>query len=329
MYTVHLKNNKKFTCDANSTIFEAAKKAGISLEHSCLTARCRSCLVKVLEGTTQDKITDMVLTDEEKHDKYTLSCNTLPTSDLTLDIEDLGDIILYDKKIVPAKIKSIEKLTKDVIKVELRLPPNANFKYNAGQYVNLIKGPIKRSYSIANAEKSSSTLEFFIKKYKEGVMSRYWFEEAKQNDLLRMEGPLGSFFIRNTEKENIIFLATGTGIAPIKAILERVKAFNEFIENKNYWLFFGARHKEDVFWDPSYLNIPNLKYIKALSRETSSFKGEKGYVQEALLKEDIDLSNAQVYACGSNEMINSAKDLLIQHKLSEKDFFSDAFICTN
>jgi len=329
MYTVHLKNNKKFTCDANTTIFEAAKKAGISLEHSCLTARCRSCVVKVLDGNTQDKNDDMVLTDEEKYDKYTLSCNALPTSDLTLDIEDLGDIILHDKQIVPVKINSIEQLTKDVIKVKLRLPPTAKFKYNSGQYVNLIKGAIKRSYSIANAYQEKTTLEFFIKKYENGAMSNYLFNEAKENDLLRMEGPLGSFFIRNTEKENIIFLATGTGVAPIKAILERIKASNDYTDNKNYWLFLGARYKDDIFWNPSDLNIPNLKYIRALSRETSPFDGVKGYVQEALLKEDIDLTNAQVYACGSNEMIKSAKSILTNNNLSEKDFFSDAFICTS
>ena len=328
MFTIQLKNDKLFSCDSTTTIFEAAKAAGIFLEHSCLTARCRSCVVKITEGTTKDKLDDMVLTAAEK-ETQTLSCNAIPTSDLLLDVEDLGNITLYEKKIVPAKIQSIEKLTPDVIKVLLRLPPSANFAYNSGQYVNLIRGDIKRSYSVANAFKEKESLEFFIKKYENGAMSRYWFEEAKENDLLRLEGPLGSFFLRETEKSNIIFLATGTGIAPVKAILEQVQAQSLDYAHKNFWLFFGARTENDVFWQPTMISLKNLQFIKALSREMNSFDGHKGYVQEAVLLSGIDLSNAQVYACGSNDMIESAKKVCMEHGLPEKEFFSDAFICTN
>lgn len=329
MFKIRLKNNKVFNCDENTTIFEAAKSNGIALEHSCLKARCRSCVVQVTEGTTKDKLDDMVLSEEEKNQKLTLSCNSIPTSDVSLAIEDLGDIELYEKKIVPVKIHLIEKLTADVIKVILRLPPNANFKYNSGQYVNLIKGALKRSYSIANAFKENSILEFYIKKYEKGLMSTYWFEQAKENDLLRMEGPLGSFFLRNTNKKNIIFLATGTGIAPVKSILEQViTAKNKYLD-KNFWLFFGARYQKDVFWEPNEVSIFNLKYIKVLSRETSEFKGYKGYVQDAVIDNHIDLEDAQVYACGSNEMIESAKKILTKKALPENEFFSDAFVATN
>lgn len=328
MFTIQLRNNKKFNCDANTTIFEAAKASGIFLEHSCLTARCRSCIVKITDGTTIDKLDDLVLNKEEKQ-HFTLSCNAIPTSNVTLDVEDLGNITLFEKKIVPSKIQSIEKLTTDVIKVILRLPPTANFEYNSGQYVNLIKGNLKRSYSIANAYKTNNSLEFFIKKYENGLMSYYWFDEAKENDLLRMEGPLGSFFLRESDKKNIILLATGTGIAPVKSILERVLQEPEKHIDKSFWLFFGARNLQDIFWEPTLISLNNLEYVKVLSRETKDFLGFKGYVQDAVINKNIDLENAQVYACGSNDMIVSAKELLIKNNLSEKDFFSDAFICTN
>ena len=206
MFDIKLKNKKSFACDANTTIFEAAKKQGIILEHSCLTARCRSCIVKVLEGNTSDVLKELVLSDEEKRQKFVLTCNTKPTSDLLLDIEDLGDILLFEKKIVPSKIDTIEKITKDVIKVTLRFPPKTNFDFLSGQYVNLMRGNLKRSYSIANKSGNNSNLEFYIKKYNEGLMSKYWFDEAKQNDLLRMEGPLGSFFLRESKKRNIILV---------------------------------------------------------------------------------------------------------------------------
>ena len=119
--------------------------------------------------------------------------------------------------------------------------------------VGILTGDIKRSYSIANAFEQNALLTFFIKKYDNGLMSNYWFEEAKVNDLLRIEGPLGSFFVRENVQENIIFLATGTGVAPIKAILENLSKSENQFRNKNLWLFVGARNENDLFWNPNKL----------------------------------------------------------------------------
>lgn len=330
MYKVNLKNGKSFLCDASSTIFEAAISNGIILEHSCLTARCRSCIVKVELGTTIDKLDDLVLSTEEKSNNWTLTCNAIPNSDLVLDIEDLGGIQVFEKNIIPAKIQTINKLNDTVIEVSLRIPPTSNFAYNSGQYVNITKGQIKRSYSIANAYQENGSLFFLIKKYENGLMSNYWFNEAKPNDLIRIEGPIGTFFLRQTKIENIVFLATGTGIAPIKAILENISLNYQNYQNKKFWVFNGARYESDLFWRPNELNaISNLNYIPVLSRDTENWNGEKGYVQEVVLKSGIDLKNAQVYACGSNNMIESAKKMLVENGLNIKNFFSDAFVATN
>jgi CDP-4-dehydro-6-deoxyglucose reductase len=330
VFNIKLKNGKSFNCDSNTTIFEAAKNNSIILEHSCLTARCRSCAVLIESGTTIDKLDDLVLSAKEKSKNWVLSCNAIPTSDLVLDIEDLGEIKIYEKKIIPAKIQSINNLNDSIIEVSLRLPPNSNFVFNSGQYINIIKGNIKRSYSIANAYQDKGTLTFFIKKYENGLMSNYWFNEAKDNDLLRIEGPIGSFFLRETEVENIIFLATGTGIAPIKSILESVYLQEHKYKNKKFWVFNGARYEKDLFWSPNeFISISNLIYIPVLSRESNYWKGEKGYIQEIVVKLGIDLTNAQIYACGSNNMIESAKEKLIENGLNIKNFFSDAFVATN
>ena len=330
MYKVNLKNGKSFSCDASSTIFEAAKSNGIILEHSCLTARCRSCAVQVESGTTIDKLDDLVLSAEEKSNNWVLTCNAIPNSDLVLDIEDLADMKIFEKKIIPAKILTIKKLNDTVIEVSLRLPTSSNFAYNSGQYVNIIKGQIKRSYSIANAYQENASLTFFIKKYENGLMSHYWFNEAKINDLVRIEGPIGTFFLRETKVENIIFLATGTGISPIKAILESLNLHEQKYQNKKFWVFNGARFESDLFWNSNELNaISNFKYIPVLSRASENCNGEKGYVQEIVLKSGIDLTNAQVYACGSNNMIESAKKTLVKNGLNIQNFFSDAFVATN
>lgn len=330
MFHITLKNGKSFSCETNDTIFEGAKKNGIILEHSCLSARCRSCAVQIESGTVMEKYDDLVLSKEEKLNQWVLSCNAIPTSNVILDIEDLGGIQLFEKKIIPSKIQSIVKLNENVIEVSLRLPPNLNFEYNSGQYVNIIKDKIKRSYSIANAFEQNALLTFFIKKYDNGLMSNYWFEEAKVNDLLRIEGPLGSFFVRENDQENIIFLATGTGVAPIRAILENLsKSYKQFT-NKYLWLFVGARNENDLFWNPSELSsLINLKYIPVLSRASNEWEGEKGYVQDIVLKHKISLEKSQVYACGSNNMIEAAKKTLIEKGLNKIFFYSDAFVQSN
>ncbi|WP_339627060.1 FAD-binding oxidoreductase [uncultured Winogradskyella sp.] len=328
MFLIKLKNNKTFTCDKDTTIFEAAKNNNIILEHSCVSSRCRSCVVKVLSGNTINKEEELVLTEEDKKNNFVLSCNAKPLSNIELDIEDLGEITLFEKKIIPSKISVIEKLTDDVMKIVLRLPPNSNFNFNSGQYVNIIKGNITRSYSIANSSDHKNQLEFFIKNYENGLMSAYFFKEAKINDLLRLEGPIGTFFLRDSSFKNIVFLATGTGIAPIKSILEGLDKSHEQYQNKNFWVIIGARYQDNLFWEPNLKNL-HVKYIPVLSRPENDWNGEKGYVQDIVLKQQIDLENTQVYACGSNDMINSAKELFFKNNLKENNFFSDAFVQTN
>ena len=159
-------------------------------------------------------------------------------------------------------------------------------------------------------------------------MSEYFFKEAKINDLLRLEGPIGTFFLRDSSFKNIVFLATGTGIAPIKSILEGLDISHEQHQNKDFWVIVGARYQDDLFWELNLKNI-NIKYIPVLSRQENDWNGEKGYIQDIVLNQKIDLENSQVYACGSNDMIKSAKELFIKNNLKENNFFSDAFVQTN
>ena len=245
---------------------------------------------------------------------------------MILDIEDLSDYKLESIKTLPSKINKITKISADVIELELRTPPQSTFNYLPGQYINFIKNDYKRSYSIANSNKSSNLI-FFIKRYQGGLFSNYLFNEAKVNDLLRIEGPIGTFFLRNTDKSNIIFLATGTGIAPVKAILEQMNEDNTGVLAKNIFLFFGGRFSEDLFWRPEFSNI-NVNFIPVLSKKAQDWDGSTGYVQDILVSKSINLSDAVVYACGSENMINDSNKLLMQNGLSEDSFYSDAFVST-
>lgn len=328
MFQIELKNNKVYQCSEEHTIFEAAKTAGIQLEHSCLSARCRSCKAKVVKGTTKSVHDSNVLTESEKREGYILTCNSIPLSDIQLNIVDIDNGTVIPSKKVPAKIDGIIPLTVDVIKLILRIPPTANFEFHPGQYINLEYKGIKRSYSIANHKVSEDKIEFFIKNYSGGKLSHYFFNEAKVNDLIRMEGPFGTFFYRKTKKDNILFLATGTGIAPVKSILE---SFNEDILNfkdKQIWIFWGGREEQEFYWNPMNVNF-NIHFIPVLSRPGNSENYEIGYVQNIVINKNIDLKNSTVYACGSNKMIEDSFELLIKYGLDEKDFYSDAFVVSN
>ena len=183
-----------------------------------------------------------------------------------------------------------------------------------------------RSYSIADYPNENNEIELFIKKYQRGMMSEFLFANAKINDLLRIEGPLEAFSER--VQKNLVFLATGAGVAPIRSILKYMEINHKQYDNKSILVIIGARYKKDLFWKPNITNL-NIKCIETLSREDSNWNNEIGYVQEILIKQKINLNDCQVYACGSNEMINSARKLLIKNNLNESDFFSDAFVQTN
>jgi CDP-4-dehydro-6-deoxyglucose reductase len=301
-----------------------AQKESINLNYSCKTGRCKSCKAKVMEGATIAITDEIGLSIEEKKDGYILTCVRKPLSDLNLDIEDLSRYSIEPVKIFPSKIDSITKLSNDIIELKLRIPPNATFNYLAGQYINIIKGDYKRSYSIAN-NNSSDGVVLFIKNYEGGKFSNYLFNEAKKNDLLRIEGPLGTFFLRATIKNNIIFLATGTGIAPIKAMLEEMDEHHTKFLFKNIYLFFGGRKEEDLIWEPQFNNI-HVQYIPVLSRTNNDWNGETGYIQNVMIQKSIQLSESCIYACGSESMINNALEVSLSNGLTPDAFYSDAFI---
>jgi CDP-4-dehydro-6-deoxyglucose reductase len=156
-------------------------------------------------------------------------------------------------------------------------------------------------------------------------MSNYWFDGAKPSDLLRLDGPHGTFSFRDKPEQNIIFLATGTGIAPIKSILEELDQNSLLTEGKNIYLYWGGRLEHDLYWRPNFANI-KLMFKPVLSRADDTWRGQRGHVQNALISDGVDLSDAVVYACGSPEMIDSAAASLVLQGLKRNSFFSDAFV---
>lgn len=327
-FEIVLNNGKSYECRDDQTIFEGARSSGIFLDHSCLTARCSTCKIKVSKGQTIDVITDTILTDEERSGGYVLSCNCKPLSDLMIDAEDLTDYNLQKPKTVPAKISAIEKITETVLKLSLRTPPRQKMEFVEGQYVDLIKGSVRRSYSVASQYREDGSLDFLIKNYPGGVMSDYLFNTANAGDLLRMEGPKGTFFKRVSSHRKIVFLATGTGIAPVKAILEKLVSNDLIDDSIQIHVFWGARLEEDLFEVP-ILTSDTINYFPVLSKPTDKWEGNRGHVQDVALEILGNFTASEVYACGSDAMIQSARQLTIENGLEKTAFYADAFVPTN
>jgi len=307
------------------TILNAAEQSDVVLAYSCRTGRCSTCKCKVISGDTVPLANEVGLSQKEKNEGWILTCVRAATTNLEIEIDDLGDVILPNPALFPCRINSFDKASKHVIRVGLRLPPSSNFKILPGQYVDII-GPlgVRRSYSVAN-HVTDNILEFHIGEVDDGCLSDYWFGKAKINDLLRLNGPLGTFFLRSIKEQDVVFLATGTGIAPINAMIESIKLLAPEDHPKSLTVFWGGRTLDDLYFDPSADN-KLLRYVPVLSRSALDWKGQQGYVQDVFLNEHPNLSNCAVYACGSEKMIRSSCEILVKSGLPEKRFFSDAFL---
>lgn len=310
-------------------MLDSARTEGIALEYSCRTGRCGVCKTKVLSGETEAFKEEISLTPDERAAGLILTCCRHALSDVEIDAEDLGALGNIAVKTLPCRVDTISKLADNVVEVTLRLPPNSKFTYLPGQYLDIIgEGGLRRSYSIANAQRTDGKLELQIRKVDQGLMSQYWFSNAKTNDLLRLEGPLGTFSLREKDVKNIVFLATGTGIAPVKAMLEQMLLNPSMAAGRKVFIYWGGRTLSDIYWNPQLGGL-DANFIPVLSRADAQWAGRTGYVQSALIKDAVDLTQSVVYACGSEEMIHSARDVLTSSGLLVKHFYSDAFVSSN
>lgn len=317
---------KQFPAEPSETLLDAALRANVILEHSCKTGRCGTCKSKVAAGNTLVLIDESGLTPDEKSSGWILTCARNAIDNVQLAIEDLGDFKLPAPKTYPCRIHSVEKLAPDVLKVVLRLPPQQQFVYYPGQYVDVIgAGGMRRSYSMANAPSAEKCIELHVRQVPDGAMSQYWFEQAKPNDLLRLNGPLGTFFLRDVTGRDLVFLATGTGFAPVKAMLEELAGAAEHNRPRSISVYWGGRTAPDLYWDAVATGVEH-RFVPVLSRPDAHWTGARGHVQQALLADKPRLSQTVVYACGSDAMIHSARQALTVSGLPERCFHSDAFV---
>lgn len=327
--TIHLKSGLSFPSENTESILDAAVRAGIALEHSCRTGRCGSCRAQATGGDLVVRLAETGLSQADRAAGWILTCARSANADVLLDARVL-DAMLPAPRITPAKIDAVEHLTADIAFARLRLPPATPLPHLAGQYVDVVlPGGVKRSYSIANlpVNGQSSRLDLLIRRVDGGEMSRYWFEQAKPGDLLRVHGPRGTFFLRSPVPRQVLMLATGTGIAPIKAMLAQLADLPADQRPERLVVLWGNRLASDFVWSDEMLAAaPGWSMVRVLSGPDSAWRGTRGRITNHFDDLAMDLADTAVYACGSPNMIEDARALLTARGLPDERFLSDAFV---
>ena len=322
-------SGRQFEVLSGETILAAGIRQGIGLPYGCKDGACGSCKCKKISGSvTHGAHQSKALSADEEAAGMVLTCCAQPGSDVVLESRQVTEAGAFVVRKFPVRVITLEKKSDDVMVVQLQLPANDSFQYHAGQYVEfLLRDGARRSYSMANAP--AGTMELHIRHMPGGKFTDHVFGAMKEKEILRIEGPFGSFYLREESTKPIVFLASGTGFAPIKAIIEHMKLKNIQRPAVLYW---GGRRPADLYltdWLQAQLvELPNLRFVPVVSDALpqDQWTGRTGFVHQAVLQDLPDLSGHQVYACGAPIVVESAqRDFVSQAHLPEDEFFADAF----
>ena len=324
-------SGRTFSSSPDETVLVAGIRQGISLPYGCKDGACGSCKCKLLAGQVRhNPYQPKALSAEDLAAGYVLTCCAVAQSDLQLESRQVMEEGAFALKKLPTRVTTLRKLSDDVMLLQLQLPANDVFQYHAGQYIDfLLRDGSRRSYSMANAVGAGPMLELHIRHMPGGKFTDLVFGSMQEKEILRIEGPFGSFYLREKSQQPMILLASGTGFAPIKAMLENMQQKGLARPSTLYW---GGRRPGDLYlndWVQAFAQAHSwLTYVPVLSEAwpEDQWQGRSGFVHRAVLQDHADLSGYQVYACGAPVMVDAAKrDFCAEAGLPEEQFFADAF----
>ncbi len=332
-----------FQIEPGETVLEAALRQSIGLPYGCKNGACGTCRGKLVEGELVHRAhSSSALSTADEAKGFALFCSSFPQGDIVIEARVLtgfGDIPIRK---MPARIAKIDRPAPDVAIIHLQLPASERLQFRAGQYLDFIlPDGARRQYSIANAPHSDELISLHVRHTPGGVFTDRLFgtlePPVKERDILRIEAPLGTFFLREDSARPIVLLAGGTGFAPIKAIAEhlfhqRINHEQDGKSSRAIHLYWGARSRPDLYmaqlpgkWAREQ---PNVRYVPVLSEPQPEdvWDGRTGFVHRAVMDDLPDLSAFQVYACGAPAMTDAARrDFVGQCGLPDEEFFADAF----
>ena len=324
-----------FTAEPGETVLQAALRQGFPLPYGCRDGACGSCKGKIIQGKVDFGSHSIdTLTEIEKTTGMALFCCALPLSELVIESREISAIKDITVRTLPCRVDRLERVAPDVTIISLKLPTNERLQFLAGQYIDiLMKDGKRRSFSLANAPHDDELLQLHVRNYPGGSFSEHVFTSMKEKEILRFEGPLGTFFLREESDKPIIFVASGTGFAPIKSMIESIfYKSNMQPSERQIVLYWGTRTKSDLYlaelagsWQQSH---DNFTFIPVLSEPLpeDDWHGRTGLVHQAVMQDFDSLAGYQVYACGTPAMVSAAHQDFIQlQNLPDDEFFSDMF----
>lgn len=320
----------EFLVEDGESVLDAALRQGLSLPYSCRGGSCGSCKGKVVAGEIHyPHGTPPGLGIAEQATGMALFCQARPRSDLEIEVREPRSAAEMLVKKLPARVVKKEFLAPDVVRLYLKLPSAERLQFLAGQYVDFVLADGRhRSFSLANAPHDDQFLELHLRHVEQGEFTEYVFERMKEKDMVRIEGPYGDFYLREDSSRPMIFVAGGTGFAPIKGIVEHAFAAKVTRPMHFYW---GARARVDLYLDALprqwAATHPHFGYTPVLSAPAAQdqWQGRTGYVHEAVVADHPDLGGYDVYAAGPPVMVRAARDAFIACGLPQQRFFSDPF----
>jgi CDP-4-dehydro-6-deoxyglucose reductase len=322
---------KTFDTHEGETILDGALRSGVMLKHGCRDGRCGDCRTQVESPITKGSVTypsSLVLAESDLAGTTVLCCQAVPHQDLALNAPEVTELegISIQKLISRVLLKDL--VSSDVIVLKLMLAPGSTFPYLPGQYIDItLPNGVTRSYSMASRQLVENAIELHIRLKPDGIGTPFVFNELGLRKMVTVEGPFGSFYLRDSGAP-MVMLASGTGFAPIKAIMEQLISEGNERSVRLYW---GGRSAEDLYmstlcedWDEQ---LPWFDYIPVVSDTTEGWTGRTGFVHQAVMTDLSDLSAYEVYACGAPIVVESARqDFVGQCRLNPTNFYADAFV---
>ena len=327
-------SGRTFSVDRDEPILTAAIRQGVGLPYGCKDGACGSCKSRLLDGRVIHGAHQLkTLSIEEEEAGFVLTCCAAAQTDVVIEARTVAGAGEFPARKLPTRVARIDKPAPDVAILTMQLPANDPLRYRAGQYIEFIlQGGSRRSYSMASAPHTQGEkpfMELHVRHMPGGLFTDQVFTTLKEKDILRAEGPFGSFFLREDSDKPIVLLASGTGFAPLKAILEHMQ-FKAI--TRPAVLYWGCRSRADLYLHDWALqmaaDMPNLRYVPVLSdpRPDDAWQGRTGFVHQAVMADLPDLSGHQVYACGAPVMVESAqRDFTAVCGLPPEEFYADSF----
>jgi CDP-4-dehydro-6-deoxyglucose reductase len=317
-----------FEVRPSQTVLEAAIEAGVNLPYGCRNGSCGSCKGKLISGKmTHDDYQSSALSDADLASGFVLFCCARPQEDLVIECREGVGVSAIRPRILPARVSKKEMLAQDVIGLHLQLPSSERLQFLPGQYIEFIlRNGKRRAFSIANAPHNAFGLELHLRVVNNGEFTQFVLNDLQEKAIMRIEAPFGSFYLREDSQKPIIFVATGTGFAPIKGIIEHM-LYHDI--QRPMTLYWGGRRPADLYMDQLCkrwaVHVPTFTYVPVLSKPEPDWKGRTGYVQQAVTEDRPDLNGYEAYVCGLPDMVDDAQKQFAAHGLAQDAFYSDAF----